>query len=309
MAQIINALPQQFPIATTEQAMAGKDNRVLMTPLTTIQAIQTTSAISKEWKTVVKQNIWSRIFETSLIGSGENNEWGNSYLLSINDIRSDASSNYTFLIQFSNNKMSQITQLSGNGTNSIYGIRTLIYNSNPTKGIVDVNFSDGTFLEEGENIKCEIVVLNGNLPTIVLETFIDDSTLPEDYLMGKVLQTKENAIVSQRFSSLEELLAPFIVKSKAIVENLNVQFLSGKESVDFALAAQGEKADTAVQSAKIGNIEVNKNGTKLELPAYPSKPEDIGADPVGSADAALIAAKEYTDTNSPRIKIDWRLEP
>lgn len=43
---------------------------------------------------------------------------------------------------------------------------------------------------------------------------------------------------------------------------------------DKATKEQGEKADTAVQSIKIGSTEY-KNGTSVVLPSYPSKMSDL----------------------------------
>lgn len=43
---------------------------------------------------------------------------------------------------------------------------------------------------------------------------------------------------------------------------------------DKATKEQGEKADTAIQSIKIGSTEY-KNGTSVILPSYPSKMSDL----------------------------------
>ena len=54
--------------------------------------------------------------------------------------------------------------------------------------------------------------------------------------------------------------------------------MGGKNIVDWsngpATAAQGKKAETAVQAATIGGAAVTKSGTTLQLPAYPAEVED-----------------------------------
>lgn len=98
-----------------------------------------------------------------------------------------------------------------------------------------------------------------------------------------------------------------------VINGSNPTTLSGYGITDAATKSQGEKADTAVQSVKIGTTEY-KSGTTVILPDYPTalpasdvyewaksetKPAytayEVGADEVGSANTAYENAKSYTD--------------
>lgn len=101
-----------------------------------------------------------------------------------------------------------------------------------------------------------------------------------------------------------------------ITDGSNPTTLAGYGITDAASKAQGNRADTAVQSVKIGSSSTEyKNGTSVVLPAYPTtlpasdvsawakadtKPtytaSEVGADAAGSANSALSSAKSYTDT-------------
>ena len=102
-------------------------------------------------------------------------------------------------------------------------------------------------------------------------------------------------------------------KQGHVTNGSNPTTLSGYGITDAATKAQGEKADTAVQSVKIGNTEY-KSGTEVVLPKYPTtlpasdvypwakevtKPtytaSEVGADVSGSATTAYENAKSYTD--------------
>lgn len=102
-------------------------------------------------------------------------------------------------------------------------------------------------------------------------------------------------------------------KQGHVTNGSNPTTLSGYGITDAATKAQGEKADTAVQSVKIGNTEY-KSGTAVVLPGYPTtlpasdvypwakevtKPtytaSEVGADVSGSATTAYENAKSYTD--------------
>lgn len=95
--------------------------------------------------------------------------------------------------------------------------------------------------------------------------------------------------------------------------------LSGYGITDAATKSQGEKADTAVQSVKIGTTEY-KSDTTVILPDYPTslpasdvyewakaetKPaytaSEIGADESGSANTAYENAKSYTDSRIAQL--------
>lgn len=98
-----------------------------------------------------------------------------------------------------------------------------------------------------------------------------------------------------------------------VVNGSNPTTLSEYGIMDAATKSQGAKADTAVQSIKIGTTEY-KSGTTVILPDYPTalpasdvydwakaetKPtytaNEVGADKSGSANTAYENAKSYTD--------------
>lgn len=71
-------------------------------------------------------------------------------------------------------------------------------------------------------------------------------------------------------------------------------FLTNLKNI-FASSDQGKKADTAIQSVKIGSTEY-KNGTSVTLPSYPSKMSDLTND--------ISAIKLASDDSYEELDID-----
>ena len=79
--------------------------------------------------------------------------------------------------------------------------------------------------------------------------------------------------------------------------------LAGYGITDAATSAQGAKADTAVQSVKIGsNSTEYKSGTTVTLPAYPSKTSDLTNDSNFVNDAYYVHTdNNYTITDKEKL--------
>ena len=102
-------------------------------------------------------------------------------------------------------------------------------------------------------------------------------------------------------------------KNGHVTQGTNPTTLSEYGITDAATKSQGDKADTAVQTVKVGSA--SYSGNTISLPAYPTslpasdvpdwakestKPSytysEVGADKFGAASEALTSAKEYTDS-------------
>jgi len=79
--------------------------------------------------------------------------------------------------------------------------------------------------------------------------------------------------------------------------------LAGYGITDAATSAQGAKADTAVQSVKIGSSSTEyKSGTTVTLPAYPSKTSDLTNDSNFVNDAYYVHTdNNYTVTDKEKL--------
>lgn len=129
----------------------------------------------------------------------------------------------------------------------------------------------------------------GELPPVLVPTTAYATQAALDALDGRVA-TVEGDVAG---------LAP-VATSGAYAD------LSGKPSLgtasthavsDFATAAQGAKADSAVQPGSLAPVATSGDYSDLDnAPTIPSTPGDVGADPAGAADA--VAADLATETSA-----------
>lgn len=160
--------------------------------------------------------------------------------------------------------------------------------------------------KEGDEVKRELV------QTLTVNGHTVYSDVPSNAKFTDTVYTHPNSgVTAGTYKSVT------VDKAGHVTNGSNPTTLAGYGITDAASKAQGNKADTAVQSVKIGSSSTEyKSGTNVVLPAYPTtlpasdvpawakaatKPTytatEVGADPAGSADAALSSAKAYIDEN------------
>ena len=158
--------------------------------------------------------------------------------------------------------------------------------------------------KEGDEVKRELV------QTLTVNGHTVYSDVPSNAKFTDTVYTHPNSgVTAGTYKSVT------VDKAGHVTNGSNPTTLAGYGITDAASKAQGNKADTAVQSVKIGSSSTEyKNGTSVVLPAYPAtlpasdvsawakaatKPtytaSEVGADAAGSANSALSSAKSYTD--------------
>lgn len=158
--------------------------------------------------------------------------------------------------------------------------------------------------KEGDEVKRELV------QTLTVNGHTVYSDVPSNAKFTDTVYTHPNSgVTAGTYKSVT------VDKAGHVTNGSNPTTLAGYGITDAASKAQGNKADTAVQSVKIGSSSTEyKSGTNVVLPAYPTtlpasdvsawakattKPtytaSEVGADAAGSANSALSSAKSYTD--------------
>ena len=126
-----------------------------------------------------------------------------------------------------------------------------------------------------------------DLSDVATQTYVNN--LLEDYEQIDDLTTDVQGILETELGDYAtELGIQTALNNKAN----KATTLAGYGIVDAATSVQGEKADTAVQSVKIGSTEY-KTGTNVTLPEYPSKTSDLTNDTNFITDAFYV----HTDNN------------
>lgn len=263
-----------LPIATQEEAEAGTSNEVLMTPLLTKQSLKNVKTYI-DWKAEVQKDTWSRIFTSAnLTIDAEPIQVGHFYLLSVTSSRDGSHFQYAFLIQLGYDSLYRVTTIQGGGSeNASFGIRVLKpeIGISSGSGVLDVKISDGIFdVADKAELYCKLFLINGEMPTTV-EAFQDDTALPEGFIVAQNIIAKPDVISNMQFESLTLDKPPLIVASKALVENLNAQYIGGLTVDDLqkgnsfysiTLLASGWSGENAPygQSIELENIKADSGG-------------------------------------------------